>query len=305
MAKRKAARATTRRKVAARKKVAPAKKRRRAAPAAKAKRAKRAKPPARPKSRAGTTRRKTPRRAASVKAKRGRKPVTAPRASRPTGKAASRRKTAATKRPAPKKAAGKKPAPKAVASKKRARKALATKKPPRKAVAVKKRAPKVVAAMKPRHPLVSPPPAVPPAPVTRRSRRAPRKLPRLERQRRTIPDDDSWGPPSSLDLNRDASSFRTGRRELRERYDVHTETSPALTGGDVDADWESAYSVGDEAPGGDNPTPDQGVVEDIGKAVGVRYDDNEELKGEQKIIERDRHRWELDPASSDDYSDRD
>jgi len=34
------------------------------------------------------------------------------------------------------------------------------------------------------------------------------------------------------------------------------------TAGDVDAGWEAAYSVGDEAPGGDNPTPGQTVVED-------------------------------------------
>ena len=92
----------------------------------------------------------------------------------------------------------------------------------------------------------------------------------------------------SLDLDRSASAARTGRQELRERYDEHTETSPALTGGDVDADWESAYSVGDEAPGGDNPTPDQDLVDDIGRAVGVEYQDNEELKGEAKIAKRDR-----------------
>jgi hypothetical protein len=77
-----------------------------------------------------------------------------------------------------------------------------------------------------------------------------------------------------------------------------------LTGGDVDADWESAYSVGDEAPGGDNPTPDQDLVDDIGRAVGVEYQDNEELKGEAKIAKRDRNRWELDPASSDDWDER-
>ena len=85
---------------------------------------------------------------------------------------------------------------------------------------------------------------------------------------------------------------------MKDRQDQHTETSPALTAGDVDADWESAYSVGD------NPTPDQDIVDDIGKAVGVQYEDNEELKGEEKILKRDRNRWELDPASSDDWDDR-
>jgi len=130
-----------------------------------------------------------------------------------------------------------------------------------------------------------------------------RKPPGLDRERRTIQDDDIVPtPPSSLDLDRTASAVRTGRRELRERLDKPTETGPALTAGDVDADWESAYSVGDEAPGGDNPTPDQDVVDDIGRAVGVQYDDNEELKGEAKISKRDKHRWELDPASAEDFN---
>ena len=133
-----------------------------------------------------------------------------------------------------------------------------------------------------------------------------RKAPNLNRERRIVRDDDTLGSvPSSLDLDRRASAARTGRRELRERFNEHTETSPQLTGGDVDADWESAYSVGDEAPGGDNPTPDQDIVDDIGRAVGVEYQDNEELKGADKVAKRDKHRWELDPASSEDYDDRD
>jgi hypothetical protein len=130
-----------------------------------------------------------------------------------------------------------------------------------------------------------------------------RKAPALDRERRTV-DEVTEGPPSSLDLDRSASAARTGRHETQERLTRHTEASPALTAGDVDADWESAYSVGDEAPGGDNPTPDQDVVDEIGRAVGVQYEDNEELKGEKKISDRDRKRWELDPASSEDYEDR-
>jgi hypothetical protein len=129
----------------------------------------------------------------------------------------------------------------------------------------------------------------------------------LDRERRVVGADDdivSPTPPSSLNLDRSASSARSGRHELRERYDKHNETSPALTGGDVDADWESAYSTGDEAPGGDNPTPDQNNVDDIGVALGVEYEDNEELEGADKIEERDRHRWEDDPASSEDFEDR-
>jgi hypothetical protein len=132
-----------------------------------------------------------------------------------------------------------------------------------------------------------------------------RKAPALDRARRIVLGDDIVPtPPSSLDLDRNASAARSGRRQMVERLHEHNETSPALTAGDVDADWESAATVGDEAPGGDNPTPDQDVVDDIGKAVGVQYEDNEELKGEAKISKRDKHRWELDPASSEDFNDR-
>ena len=132
-----------------------------------------------------------------------------------------------------------------------------------------------------------------------------RKAPALDRERRVIRDDDIVpSPPSSLDLDRSASAARSGRRGMSERLHDHTETSPAITGGDIDADWESAYAVGDEAPGGDNPTPDQDIVDDIGKALGVEYQDNEELKAVDKVIERDRKRWELDPASSEDWKDR-
>jgi uncharacterized protein DUF6335 len=98
-------------------------------------------------------------------------------------------------------------------------------------------------------------------------------------------------PPSSLDLDRVASAARTGRRQVEANLRRHSKMV-ALTGGDVDADIESAYFSGDETPGGDNPTPDQSDVDEIGHAVGVEYQDNEELKSTDKIDERDRHRWD-------------
>jgi hypothetical protein len=110
--------------------------------------------------------------------------------------------------------------------------------------------------------------------------------------------------PSSLNMSRRPSAARSGRAGMQERYREHPETGPGMTGGDIDADWESAYSVGDEAPGGDNPTPGQAIVEDVGRALGVEYEDGEELKAADKIESRDRHRWELDPASSEDYPER-
>ena len=222
-----------------------------------------------------------------------------------TRRKAGRTRSAGKKTASVRKAAGKK---KASARKKTApaRKMTARRKtaPARKTAArkVKRAAPVARKAAAP----VAKKTAAPPKKTAPRAERAPvRTAPGLNRERRTIRDDDIvQTPPSSLDFDRSASAARSGRKELRDRYAEHTETSPALTGGDVDADWESAYSVGDEAPGGDNPTPDQDLVDDIGRAVGIEYQDNEELKGEAKIIKRDRNRWELDPASSDDWDER-
>jgi len=111
-------------------------------------------------------------------------------------------------------------------------------------------------------------------------------------------------PPSSLNLNRRGSAARSGRAELAAAQARHKNLSPELAGGDVDADLESAYFTGEEAAGGDNPTPDQDVVDEIGRSLGVEYQDNEELGTTEKVSERDRHRWELDPASAEDYKDR-
>ena len=48
---------------------------------------------------------------------------------------------------------------------------------------------------------------------------------------------------------------------------------------------------------GDNPTPDQSLVEENAAAVGVSYEDNEELEFIDKIEKRDRDRFELDENS--------
>ena len=218
------------------------------------------------------------------------------------------RKAAGRKKAAPKKKSSARAAPKTASRKTAARKVTKTTKATKRAAKPRTvpRRPKAATPARPARTVVAPPSAK----ATARSRGSAervstRKAPALDRVRRTAPDDDLVPtPPSSLDLDRSASAVRTGRHQLREKYDEHTETSPALTGGDVDADWESAYSVGDEAPGGDNPTPDQDIVDDIGRAVGNEYQDTEELKGADKIAKRDKHRWELDPASSEDYDER-
>ena len=143
----------------------------------------------------------------------------------------------------------------------------------------------------------------PSRPVAGKQQEIAKKLPRLDRVRRTLVETVPT-PPSSLDMNRRGSAVRTGRAEMAEHLHDHASLTPAITAGDVDVNVEDAYFSGDEAPGGDNPTPDQDVVDNIGKALGVQYDDGEELKGSDKIVQRDKHRWEMDPASSEDYKDR-
>ena len=238
-------------------------------------------------------RRKAAGRKATTRRKVGRTRSAAKKASAGKRRASARKATASAAKKAKKTASAKRTA--SARGKTTKKKVVKARKPARSVKSLVKRAAPVLGKVARRA-----------APVAKKKDAVPvRTAPGLNRERRTIRDDDIvQTPPSSLDFDRSASAARSGRRELRERYDEHTETGPAMTGGDVDADWESAYSVGDEAPGGDSPTPDQDLVDDIGRAVGVEYQDNEELKGDAKIAKRDRNRWELDPASSDDWDER-
>src|SRR5262245_30735357 len=114
------------------------------------------------------------------------------------------------------------------------------------------------------------------------------------------PQNDTSAIPSSLDLERRASAARSGREHQLERMQTDAE---AVIAGDLDANQIAATAIGDETPGGDNSTPDQNVGSEIGRAVGVIYQDNEELKAVEKIAERDRRRWEDEGAPSDDERD--
>lgn len=91
---------------------------------------------------------------------------------------------------------------------------------------------------------------------------------------------------------------------LRTRLRMNTSCDPAISAGDLDARWDMAESTGDETVGASCATPDQSVVDDIGAALGITYRDGEELWLVDKERARDTHRWELDPASSDDFGDR-
>jgi hypothetical protein len=92
----------------------------------------------------------------------------------------------------------------------------------------------------------------------------------------------------------------TGR--LIEKMLEHNFDSSVLSGSDINAAWEDA-DVGEESVDGGNPTADQNVVEELGKAVGLIYEDGEPLPTD-KVESRDAHRWELDPASSEGFDER-
>jgi len=207
------------------------------------------------------------------------------------GKPAKAAKKRSAARGSAKRPTKKRPAKRQASAKKKAPAKKASKKAPSKAIAARKPAggPAPKAAKKA-------------TPKSSTSGLVPGKVPRLDRARRTLDDRDTHDtPPSSLDMERRGSAARTGRAEAAENIREHHGMDD-VTGGDPDVDIEDAYFAGEEAPGGDNPTPDQDIVEDIGKALGVTYNDNEELKGADKLVERDKHRWELDPASAEDYT---
>jgi len=92
-----------------------------------------------------------------------------------------------------------------------------------------------------------------------------------------------------------------GRQKLEEKLNNHNSLDPSLSGGDVDAAWEDSTASGEESVGGSISTPDQDVVDELGEALGVTFNDDEPLR--DKLEERDRNRWELNPDSSDDEDD--
>lgn len=96
-----------------------------------------------------------------------------------------------------------------------------------------------------------------------------------------------------------------GRQKLEEKLNEHHSLNPNLSGGDIDAAWDDSAMAGEESVGGSAPTPGQDNVDELGKAAGITYQDEEPLNSDKKILDRDRHRWELDPRSADDVEDAD
>ncbi|HEX2438590.1 MAG TPA: DUF6335 family protein [Methylomirabilota bacterium] len=115
------------------------------------------------------------------------------------------------------------------------------------------------------------------------------KRPSTSKRSKPTSEEALQGPPARETVWERSDAERAVEAELR----AYTSTSPSLAGGDVDADWQRADSVGEEAPGGTVATPGQDVVDDIGRALGVSRAPDEAFRPSSEILEgRDRKRHE-------------
>ena len=86
----------------------------------------------------------------------------------------------------------------------------------------------------------------------------------------------------------------------------HHETGPAITGGDIDADWQRAQSSGEEAVGGSVAAPDQDVVDELARPLGVeRSPDAEVITSDEILSARDRRRWRIEQQTDEEARDAD
>ena len=91
-------------------------------------------------------------------------------------------------------------------------------------------------------------------------------------------------------------------RELTEHHGV----SPTDSGGDVDADWQRAQSSGEEAVGGSVATPDQDIVDELARPLGVERPPNAQVITSDEILSaRDRRRWRTEQQTDEEARDAD
>jgi hypothetical protein len=103
-----------------------------------------------------------------------------------------------------------------------------------------------------------------------------------------------------------SAEFAEAQRLVSNKDQISSEALFELTPMTREAasDQDETYKQGEEAVGGFNTTTDDDLVDEIGEVTGLVYQDDEPLHTTDKVEERDRHRWELDPASSEDYQQR-
>jgi len=97
-----------------------------------------------------------------------------------------------------------------------------------------------------------------------------------------------------------AETLRTGvlpqpAAARKPHTEIPTEDDTIRVGDPDDHCLANEYD-GDETPGGNNPTPDQNNVDDIGRVYGLQEEDTDALRSASEVLQRrDRHRDELRP----------
>lgn len=73
----------------------------------------------------------------------------------------------------------------------------------------------------------------------------------------------------------------------------------------MDRDQISIEEIEEPGEASEDVSPfESDAVDEIGDALGLTYANDEVLSAGEKEAERDAHRWELDPASAEDYCER-
>ncbi|NDD27858.1 MAG: hypothetical protein EB084_06300 [Proteobacteria bacterium] len=108
--------------------------------------------------------------------------------------------------------------------------------------------------------------------------------------------DGTLDPPGRID----------GARDMRRDEALEQGLDLDLVAGDAETsfvDLVDANTVGQGGVSGAWQLTDPVTVDEIGRAIGIEYRDDEPLQSNRKMRQRDAafRRWELDPASSDDW----
>ena len=112
--------------------------------------------------------------------------------------------------------------------------------------------------------------------------------------------------PKRADRPSSAPELGSATSELLRELSEHHGVSPIDSGGDVDADWQRAQSSGEEAVCGSVATPDQDVVDELARPLGVeRSPDAEVITSDEILSARDRRRWRIEQQTDEEARDAD
>ena len=131
-----------------------------------------------------------------------------------------------------------------------------------------------------------------------------RKVAKKRPQGRTRSRPRSRVRPKGADRPSSAPELGSATSELLRELSEHHGVSPIDSG--VDADWQRAQSSGEEAVGGSVAAPDQDVVDELARPLGVeRSPDAEVITSDEILSARDRRRWRIEQQTDEKARDAD